>query len=313
MSHSNERATVTNGRPRGQPPRFRYPRPLFWLLLFGVVGPCAVPQVPLEIGRWKVATAIRLRENGQSDAAYQKLEQASGWFSNSPELLLQRAEWKLADEKTEEALADAEKMLAAAKEDPTWLMVHASFVQHAGHFAQAIDDWKKVDEYSFRSGIPGRSTALNGLAYAQALAKADLDDALKNATEALEHSPNNPSILDTRGYIHHLKDDHEAAFADLNQAVSGLKEELAAAEVIAKRKSMPAAFRRITNLQPKRLAEFSPPLDAATDKERIAYSAAVIYYHRSLILAALDRTAEADKDRETARKLIGREPDETLF
>ncbi len=312
MSHSNERATGTNGRPPG-PPRRRIPGPFFWLLLLGVIGPCAVPQVPKEIGRWKVASAIRLRENGQPDAAYQKLEQASGWFSNSPELLLQRAEWKLADGQTEEALADAEKMLAAAKENQLWLMVHASFVQHAGHFAKAIDDWKKVDEHSFRSGIPPRASALNGLAYSRALAKTDLDEAFKNATEALEHAPDNPSILDTRGYIHHLKDDHEAALADLDKAVSGFKAELAAAEIEAKRRSMPAAFRRLANLQPKRLAEFSPPPDAATAKERTAYSAAVIYYHRSLVLAALDRTAESDKDRETARQLIGREPDETLF
>jgi tetratricopeptide (TPR) repeat protein len=313
MSHSNDRATATNGRSPSPPPRFRYPRPIFWLLLFGVIGPCAVPQVPKEIGRWKVASAVRLRENGQPEAAYQKLEQASGWFSNSPELLLQRAEWKLADGETEAALADADKLLTSAKENQLWLMIHASFVQHAGHFAKAIDDWKKVDEYSFRSGIPPRATALNGLAYSQALAKTNLEDALKNVNEALEHAPGSAGILDTRGYIHYLKNDHEAALADLDQAVRGLKAELAAAEVIAKRQSMPAAFRRISNLQPKRLAEFLPAPDAVTLKERTAYSAAVLYYHRSLILAALDRTAEADKDRETARQLIGRDPDDTLF
>jgi hypothetical protein len=37
------------------------------------------------------------------------------------------------------------------------------------------------------------------------------------------------------------------------------------------------------------------------------------HYHRSLVLQALGRKDEADKDWEIARQLIGREPDETLF
>jgi hypothetical protein len=42
-------------------------------------------------------------------------------------------------------------------------------------------------------------------------------------------------------------------------------------------------------------------------------SVAVIHYHRSLVLSALDRKDDAEKDVEIARKIIGREPDETLF
>src|SRR4051812_39946591 len=113
-------------------PRYRLPRPLFWLVLFGFFIPYGVVQIAREIGRWHLASAIQLRAKVEIEPAFKELDAAAYWFPNSPELLLQRAEWNLEDGKREEALADAQRMLDAGQESHRWLIIHASFMQHAG-------------------------------------------------------------------------------------------------------------------------------------------------------------------------------------
>ena len=66
--------------------------------------------------------------------------------------------------------------------------------------------------------------------------------------------------------------------------------------------------------QPKTLLEVQPERQPKVDQLRsFIRSAAAIYYHRSLALAALDRQTEAEAERAKVKQLIGREPDETLF
>ena len=104
-------------------------------------------------------------------------------------------------------VADCDRMLELGGDEEEWLKVHALFLQNMGDFVQAVDDWKRLDALSQRSGRPSRAEALNGLAYAQALANVDLDEALKNVNQALAlQTENNAAILDTRGYVYHLKD-----------------------------------------------------------------------------------------------------------
>src|SRR5262245_27663885 len=92
----------------------------------------------------------------------------------------------MVDGQRDEAMDDCDRMLELGKESAEWLQVHAQFLQNAGEFVRAVGDWKKINELSQRSGIPRRQEALNGLAYAQALAEIDLDDALENVNQALE-------------------------------------------------------------------------------------------------------------------------------
>src|SRR5215468_3933930 len=97
--------------PGGANQRLRGLRPLTWLLLFAIVGPCALTLAPGEIGRWYLAQALNLRDHGQKQAAYEKLATAVAWFPKNPELLLQRAEWRLEDGEREDAMADCDQML----------------------------------------------------------------------------------------------------------------------------------------------------------------------------------------------------------
>jgi hypothetical protein len=67
-----------------------------------------------------------------------------------------------------------------------------------------------------------------------------------------------------------------------------------------------AAAKRARGARPKTLIEMARNNEPKT-------ISAVMHYHRALILEGLNRKKEADAERAVVRRLIGREPDETLF
>jgi tetratricopeptide (TPR) repeat protein len=284
------------------PPRrgFRL-RTLIYLLLLVLVGPCLIAQVPSEIGRWKLAQAIELRAAGKKDVAYENLAAAMRRFPNNPLLYLQRADWRLEDNQKDAAQADADQMLELGGNTQRWLMLHSSFLQYAGKFADAVQDWKELDKLSERNGNPGRSTALNGLAYAQALAQKDLQEALANANKALELSPGNPAILDTRGYLLYLTKQYEAALSDMDASIEGFEAQIGPLKPLEQRTSLENIFRSGARTRIE---------SETTDPYR---TTAVLHYHRALVLLALGREKDAESDLTRVRQLIGKEPDETLF
>ena len=277
-----------------------------WLFLLIMVGPCTVMQVPLEIGRWKLAAAIQAREAGDKERAYAELNAAMNWVADRPALIAQQAKWHLADGQVEEGLAVADKLLESAPDSSEALRAHSRFLQMAGRFEDAIADLKKVDQNSQRTGVPSRAEALNELAYAQALAEVELDDALKNVDESLELLTKEEkrtglelAIRDTRGYILFLKGRYAEALVDMEFAVARLKP----IDMESRRK-----FER---LPPKVQRPLKHQFEQAFQQEFQPH--AVMYYHRALVYEALGKKAEAEADRQRARSLIGREPDESLF
>ena len=274
-----------------------------WLFLLIMVGPCTVMQVPLEIGRWKLAAAIQAREAGDKERAYAELNAAMNWVADRPSLLAQQAEWHLADGQVEEGLAVADKLLESAPDSSEALRAHSRLLQMAGRFEDAIADLKKVDQNSQRTGVPSRAEALNELAYAQALAEVELDDALKNVDESLELLTKEEkrtglelAIRDTRGYILFLKGRYAEALVDMNFAVAPLNPSAVAKKQLDFHRLPPKVQRPLLH---KFRQEFQ--------------SIAVMYYHRGLVFQALGRQPEAAADLQRARSLIGREPDESLF
>src|SRR6478672_1415305 len=111
-------------QPPPSPSRRRRIRPLTWVLLAAIIGPCAAVQVPREIGRWHLAAALNLRSKGDKEAAYQQLAAAMERFPKNPTLLLQRAEWRMEDGERDEAIADCDRMLEVAGESSDWLKSH---------------------------------------------------------------------------------------------------------------------------------------------------------------------------------------------
>ena len=294
------------GQPPSKLPRRFYSRRIFWLILLILLGPWAVMQVPLEVGRWKLAAAVQARADGHNEQAYSKLAEAMRWIPSSPMLLFQQAAWRLADGDKAAALADAEKLLEISGESAGGLMLHSDLMQKMGRHAEAIADWKKIDQFSQRSGIPSRSESLNSLAYFQAVANTDLDAALAHANEALElNDPNddehpNYLILDTRGYLRYLKGHYQGALEDLNLAITGMNEHL---QKLREKNGVG----KVVSAKHLRL------LDSRPDVGSGASSRAVTYYHRALIQKALGHDREAEADLAIVRRLIGREPDETLY
>jgi tetratricopeptide (TPR) repeat protein len=270
-------------------------------------------QIPREFGRWQLASAIRFRSRGEKEAGYEKLNSAIDWFPQNPDLLLQRAEWRLADGKREEALADCDRMLEVSGKSVESLQLHSQFLQNAGEFRRAVDDWKHIDEFSQRSGRPTRPEALNGLAYAQALAKVDLGAALAHVNEALEIAPDSSAMLDTRGFILHLQDQEPQALEDMDRAVKGADSLVALFRGKLKGEPLQTEVQRASHSRPKTREEIAPARTVQAFYTSSVRAAAVIHYHRSLVLAALGRKEEADQEHEIAKKLAGREPDETLF
>jgi Tfp pilus assembly protein PilF len=292
-------------RPRTTAPKpksFRLnPRRMMLLLLLILVGPCVVVQAPLEVGRWKYAAAVEAREQGDKAAAYRQLEETMRWIPNSRQLFARRAQWRLADGQQEQALADAERVMQLSGESAEACRAYGRFLQRAGQFREAVAYWKKVDQQSQLSGKPSRSQALNELAYAQALAKVDLDDALRSVEESLQlitpqeeqETSARGAALDTRGYLLYLKGRYNTALADLNRAI-----QLTEVPLLKER----LAFERLPEKVRK---QHGPPSKLE--------SLAVLYYHRALIHEALGNEPAANADRARAKVLIGREPDDSLF
>jgi tetratricopeptide (TPR) repeat protein len=248
-----------------------------WLLVLAMVGPCAYVQTPREIARWYLAAAQVEREAKNKELADQYITRAQAWM---PEILLMRSQWRHEDGDYSAALDDLTALAEHFPDDPAILSARATEYQHLGRHDEAIADWKSLDRLSMTGGIPSREQALNGLAYARAVAKRELDEALKGVEEALKIAPRDPMILDTRGFILYHQGKHDAALADMNEAVKGVED----------------LYKQ-------------PPTSRRIDAQGVA----VVRYHRALVLEKLGRFAEAKADRARAKLLIGREPDETLF
>lgn len=271
---------VPDNSPRPSQPASRRIRVWVWLLVLALVGPCAFVQTPREVGRWYLAAAQVEREAGREQLADQYMSRAQDWAPDLPVILLTRAAWRREDGQYQAALDDLKQLRESLPDEPVVLVEHAQALQHLGRHDEAIADWKVLDRMSLTGGVPSREQALNGLAYARAVGKLELDEALKGVEEALKIVPRDPMILDTRGFILYHQGKYDAALTDMNEAVRGV-------EVLYK---LPPASRRID-----------------------AQGVAVVRYHRALVFEKLGRFAAAKADRARAKLLIGREPDETLF
>lgn len=275
------------------------PRLMFVLLMAAILGPWVWLQGPVEVARWHWASAIEQREARHDDVAYQRLEQALTWSPNEPGLFMQRASWKMDDGQYAAALDDCERAGKLLNEIPAgMLLVRSQIYQHLGRHAEAIKDLQTVDQLSQTTGTPPRSSALNARAYGRAVGNLELEQGLADVNAALEFLPDDPMILDTRGFLLYRLEKYDEALEDMDKSIAGLKSEL-------------AALTDETKVEPhkRRLGMASDRQSIETRKQGLA----VIHYHRALVLQKLGRSADAEKDLAIARKLIGREPDEKLF
>src|SRR5207237_9482068 len=99
---------------------------------------------------WALAEALELRDQGEKQPAYVKLETALKWLPDSPVLLLHRAAWRLDDGQEQEALADAQRAAELGSDRVDVLIPHSQLMAYCGRAAEAVADWKKIDGISQR-------------------------------------------------------------------------------------------------------------------------------------------------------------------
>ncbi|MFO0944524.1 MAG: hypothetical protein U1D30_01050 [Planctomycetota bacterium] len=100
-----------------------------------------------------------------------------------------------------------------------------------GHTAKAeiyikLERYKEsIEEFTHILAIdPNDASSYNNRAYHRALARIDLDGAEKDVQKALEIGGNEPSYIDTRGYLHYLNGRYQPALEDFNQIIENANE-----------------------------------------------------------------------------------------
>jgi tetratricopeptide (TPR) repeat protein len=285
---------------RREPPPIRRISPQFlWLMILVSLVPLAYLQFPREVSYWFLAAAEKARSQGNAELASERLEKAFSWNPRDPWLQVQQAKWLFEDEKYLEALKVSDQLAERFPQDVEVLELRVAILQHLERHEEAIALARALDQKSLTSGRPDRASALNSLAYARAVGNLELEQALKEANEALVIAPRMPAYLDTRGFILYRLGKHKEAHVDLDAAVKGMPK--------LQQRAAAAA-------PPDSLERYGDGVDAYQSYEQSLKTAtAVLLYHRALNLEKLGRFAEAKLDRAQVKRLIGREPDETLF
>jgi len=146
--------------------------------------------------------------------------------ANPKSIVSDFARYVLAQEKDEftRALESLNRCLALVSADS---IEHLSFVQRRAHLLTVAYE-KTSDKTALQGAItdyesliekmPNNTGVLNNLAYVLALNDIRLPDALRLAQKALELSPNNPTMMDTYGFVLYKNGDYDRALEYLSAA-----------------------------------------------------------------------------------------------
>jgi tetratricopeptide (TPR) repeat protein len=287
-------------------------RRLVWMTFWFCLASLALIRLPHEVSYWMLALAEKASLEGRTEEALAWVERAKPWTPESALPIQRQTQILLRDKKTDPiALLDTLLAQELDHKRKTDLHLLKSGIYHERK--QYEDALKELDAAAdYRGDLRPSTERLtllllldrkddakrelaqiaanptkphltaaqidNELAYFSGLLGENLPEALERAERALRALPDDPAILDTRGYILHRLGRNEEANGDLQRAVEALEEAAKA-------------------LQPG---------------DPRAKNFAVMVYHRSLILEALGKSSEAEQDRKRVREL-GFEPDERLF
>lgn len=306
-------------RPASRRPLWR--RTVFWAFL-AMLAILAVQRFPAEVSYWYLASAEIAAEQGDIEKAVRLTEQALRWAPNDSLAHETRANVLLLANRPEEALVSIDEALRGNPGPQTRLVLlyqRSLIHKEEGRFEQALSDLDAAAELAPRLRPSFERAELlialqrkeeaarevedaaksprpwllsnpveldNSIAYFSGLLGINLDEALRRAESAVQATEGKASgVLDTRGYVYYRLKQYDKALADLNEAIR-----LADQEYEASRKGA-------LDLRSKKL---------------FARTNAVLHYHRALVLEALNKPDEAERDLARVREL-GFEPGEQLF
>lgn len=124
-----------------------------------------------------------------------------------------RAEARLAKNDRPGAKKALEEYLELDDKLPSPQIILANLYELDGVYDKAIERYRRILELS-----PDHATALNNLAYALAVRKNSVQEALPLAEKAYAVSNKNPNVADTLGWIHHLAGQDDKAAEYLEEA-----------------------------------------------------------------------------------------------
>ncbi|MCL4206816.1 MAG: hypothetical protein KJ000_30410 [Pirellulaceae bacterium] len=264
-------------------------------LVLLVLGPVLWRWWPTEVARWYGAIARERQLEGDSQAAEQALLTALRWNPESSPLHRQLGDLRVDSRDYDRAVADYSRAIELDPTDPMNFVQRSVVLQHLKRHDEAIGDWHRIEALIKDQGQEQTASVLNGLAYARALGNTELDRALDEVNQALQFGGRNAesraAMLDTRGYIQYLRGEHQAARQDLDRAIESIELLIAAR---ANRKS------------------YADPRQYELDSKLLTQHAAVMRYHRALVLRELGESELADQDLQQVRRW-GHEPGDDLF
>lgn len=116
----------------------------------------------------------------------------------------------------------AETWLENATTAPSRRNFRSAIYGTLGDVKQELDKWEEtVDAYERALRLdPDNSTALNNYAYYLSVREENLEEALKMATKAAESDPQNPSFLDTLGWVYFKMENYEEARNYIQQSIN---------------------------------------------------------------------------------------------
>ena len=148
-----------------------------WLVILLIastlLGPMLYYGIPEETAKWRLATAQNQWAKGDLGAAVQTLDAAIASYPKSEALYLQRVEFCLEQQDYEKALADCERLAELSPKTPDVHHLRAQTLQHLERSEEAVAACREALRLNDDDWIGKRATALNGLAYYQALGEID--------------------------------------------------------------------------------------------------------------------------------------------
>jgi tetratricopeptide (TPR) repeat protein len=303
------------------PPRGPSQRTLIWWTIWLVLISSALIHLPYEVSYWMLALAEQASQEKRFDDAWHWMESAKQWVPEStlPVALEVQLLYRQGKDDPLAPIDDRLKTEQSSKTIAALLLRKSALLAGEGKLELALEALDKAAEVkgNLRPSVERAHLLLqldrqdeakremaqmlkkhqeqerefkftifadqkdNNIAYYLALVNENLDIALHYADQALQDWPDEPNILDTRGYVYYRLGQTEKSLEDLNKSIELLK---------------------------KREAEGQ----RKTPRGGEAQALAVILYHRSLVLDKLGKSAEAEQDRQTVKEL-GFQPGPLLF
>jgi hypothetical protein len=272
-----------------------------WLVVLAaaalVIGPLLGGELPRERARWRIAAGLEHWLDQDLPAALAELDAAAQLAPDYPRVHELRSQWRIYAGDYQGALEDARQLRKLEPANPEGFRLEADALLYLGRGQEAAATW--VEYAALEKDRDGsiQPATLNGLAYFRALAKSELDTALKEVNEAITAAGPEPAMVDTRGYIRFRQKKYVSALADLNPAVVSVERELE---------------KELADERQNAALSVADPRAFAWRMKLIYRNVAVIRYHRGQVLQAMGHTAEAAKDFRRVREL-GFEPGPQLF